>query len=217
MTKGQRLLDAVALMDRMWGYGGWEAEQTHLSLRKYLIDECYELLDALVAGDDDEIVSELGDLMLQVLFHARIAQAQGRFDIDDIASALADKLTERSPHLTNGHTGPLDPHVQDAAWEARKRAALAAGSCLDGIPHHAPSLLLADKILARVRKFAFPDELVPDDLRTVTLGSGTAEVDLRRSALAFADRVRCTELRHGATPASAREWQAQWTATEQTE
>jgi XTP/dITP diphosphohydrolase len=210
MRTGERLLDAVALLDRMWGYGGWEVEQTHMSLRKYLIDECYELLDALVAGDDREIVSELGDLLLQVLFHARIAQEQGRFDIDNVASVLADKLTERSPHLTNGHTGPLDPHAQDAAWEAGKRAALATGSCLDGIPHDAPSLLLADKILARVRKFDFPDELIPTDLRTATIGTGTAEVDLRRTALAFAARVRAAEHRHGRTPAAPPEWLAQW-------
>ncbi|NUS44990.1 MAG: MazG family protein [Mycobacteriaceae bacterium] len=201
-------------MDRLWGFGGWEVEQTHETLRPYLVEETYELLDAFDGGDDAEIASELGDLLLQVLFHARIAQAQGRFTVDDVARALVDKLTRRSPHLTNGHTGPLDAVSQDAAWHARKTTER-SGSCLDGIPPAQPSLALAEKIIARSRKAGLPDDLVPAELRAVRLdGSGQAEARLRAAALAFADRFRAAEARAAEeslrTPMSAEQWYSHW-------
>jgi XTP/dITP diphosphohydrolase len=194
-VRGRELLAAVELMDRLWGFGGWEVAQTHESLRPYLIEETYELLDALGGGDDAAIAEELGDLLLQVLFHARIAQAQGRFDVDDVARALVDKLTHRSPHLTNGHTGPLDAADQDRAWHARKAAEKSSRrSCLDDIPAAQPSLLLAEKVLARVRKAGLPDELIPDELRVVRLDApGNAEDELRKAVRAFAGRVRAAE------------------------
>jgi XTP/dITP diphosphohydrolase len=188
------LQDAADLMDRMWGYGGWEVEQTHESLRPYLIEETYELLDALGSGNDEAITEELGDLLLMVLFHSRIAQAQGRFTVDDVAAALIGKLTHRSPHLTNGHTGPLDAGVQDENWHARKAAEKAHRSSLDDIPLDQPSLVLAEKVLRRVDRAGFPADLVPEALRSVPLSpDGTAEVRLRATTLAFMAAVRAAE------------------------
>ena len=104
-SAGRRLLDAVAVMDRLRSPGGcpWDAEQTHVSLLRYLVEECYELVDAVERGDAAAVREELGDVLLQVLFHARIADEtpadQGGFDIDDVAGDLVDKLVRRHPHV----------------------------------------------------------------------------------------------------------------------
>jgi len=186
--------DAVELMDRMWGYGGWEVEQTHESLRPYLIEETYELLDALGGEDDEAIKEELGDLLLMVLFHARIAAAQGRFTVDDVAATLVDKLTHRSPHLTNGHTGPLDIATQDLNWHVRKATEKARRSCLDGIALAQPSLMLADQVRSRSAKAGFPADLIPHALRVIHLDApGNPEDELRKATLTFAARVRAAE------------------------
>lgn len=188
------LQDAADLMDRMWGYGGWEVEQTHETLRPYLIEETYELLDALGSGNDDAIKEELGDLLLMVLFHSRIARAQGRFTVDDVADTLIDKLTHRSPHLTDGHSGPLDVVAQDRNWHARKAAEKAHRSCVDDIPRAQPALMFAEKVLRRVRRAGFPDDLIPSALRTVALGpDGTAEVRLHTATVAFVGAIRAAE------------------------
>jgi XTP/dITP diphosphohydrolase len=133
-----------------------------------------------------------------VLFHSRIAEAEGRFTVDDVAAALVDKLTHRSPHLTNGHTGPLDANLQDRTWHARKATEMARSSCLDGIPLAQPSLMLAEKVLARSAKAGLPNDLVPDGLRVVRLRAstgapGNAEDILRKAALAFASDIRAAE------------------------
>ena len=101
---GQRLLELVAVMDRLRSPGGcpWDAEQTHASLVQYLVEETYETIEAIDAQDRDAMVEELGDLLLQVVFHARIGQeAAGAagFDIDDVAGGIADKLVARHPHV----------------------------------------------------------------------------------------------------------------------
>ena len=105
MRRASRLLDAVAVMDRLRSPGGcpWDAEQTHASLLRYLIEECYELVEAVELGDPAAIREELGDVLLQVLFHARIAAEtpadDGGFTIDDVAGDLVDKLVRRHPHV----------------------------------------------------------------------------------------------------------------------
>lgn len=188
------LLEAVRVMDELWSFGGWETRQTHETLRPYLVEETYELLDALAGGDDEAIKQELGDLLLQVLFHSRIAEAEGRFTIDDVAAALVDKLTHRSPHLTDGHTGPLDADSQGEAWNARKAVEKQHRSCMDDIPQAQPSLLLAEKVLRRAEQAGVPADLVPADLRGVRLDiSGKAEVRLRVATLAFVARIRAAE------------------------
>ncbi|KAA0023850.1 MazG family protein [Antrihabitans cavernicola] len=192
---GSKLVEAVQVMDRLWGYGGWEVNQTHDSLRPYLLEETYELLDAIGAEEPVTIKEELGDLLLQVLFHSRIAQASDKpFTVDDVAATLVAKLAHRSPHLGDVQVAPIDVRAQERAWEERKTAEKARRSCMDGIALAQPALALAEKILDRSAKAGFPKELVPSALRSVTLGgAGSAEEELRKSALAFARRIRAAE------------------------
>ncbi|GAA4471142.1 nucleoside triphosphate pyrophosphohydrolase [Rhodococcus olei] len=194
---GDGLVEAVDVMDRLWGFGGWEVTQTHDSLRRYLLEETYELLDAIEEGDPHGLREELGDLLLQVLFHSRIAQESGTdpFTVDDVARGLVTKLALRSPHLTDGHTGPIDVAEQERAWEAAKAAEKARASCLDGIAMAQPALALAEKVIERATRAGLPPELVPDELRLVRIAVGdNAEDALRKAVLAFAARIRATEV-----------------------
>src|SRR5919198_2822751 len=117
---GAGLLDAAAVMDRLRSPGGcpWDAEQTHESLRQYLVEECFELLEAIEEGDRAALREELGDVLLQVLFHARVAaeDAADPFDVDEVADALVDKLVGRHPHVFAGG----DPAVRDARSQERR-------------------------------------------------------------------------------------------------
>ncbi|EME19583.1 MazG family protein [Rhodococcus triatomae] len=212
-TLGDGLVEAAEVMDRLWSYGGWEVTQTHESLTTYLVEETYELLDAVAAGDAVEIREELGDLLLQVLFHARIAEAAGEFTVDDVAAELVAKLAHRSPHLADDVAGPIDIAEQERAWEARKEAEKQRASCLDGIATSLPSLAFAEKVLGRARKAGLPDDLIPVDLLTVEVGEN-AEVRLRAAVLAFAERVRRAEecaAAAGATRLTTDDWRTHWT------
>ncbi|NKS66254.1 nucleoside triphosphate pyrophosphohydrolase [Rhodococcus hoagii] len=191
---GDAVVEAALVMDKLWGFGGWEVTQTHDSLRPYLLEETYELLDAIQSGDPVAIREELGDLLLQVLFHSRIAEAAGEFTVDDVAATLVTKLAHRSPHLADDLAGPVDIAEQERAWEARKAAEKARESCIDGIALQQPALALAEKVVSRARKAGFPDELVPDELRMVRLGGPeSAEDGLRKAALRFVARIRAAE------------------------
>lgn len=191
---GDAVVEAVEVMDKLWGFGGWEVTQTHDSLRPYLLEETYELLDAIQSGDPVAIREELGDLLLQVLFHSRIAEAAGEFTVDDVAATLVTKLAHRSPHLADGIVGPVDIAEQERAWEVRKAAEKARESCIDGIALQQPALALAEKVISRARKAGLPDELVPDELRVVRLGGpASAEDELRKAALRFVARIRAAE------------------------
>ncbi|WP_072806996.1 MazG family protein [Rhodococcoides yunnanense] len=220
---GDDLIAAVVLMDRLRTIGGWEAQQTHASLSGYLLEETYELLDAIHSGNLVDLKEELGDILLQVLFHSRIAQDadEGRFDVDDVAAGLVAKLTHRTPHLTDGSTGPIDVAAQEKAWEEKKAAEKARGSCLDGIAMAQPALALAQKVVARASKAGLPDELIPDQLRTVHIGADhshggeSAEDLLRRDVLDFARRIRGAEELakvHGAQPGklTPMQWIENW-------
>ncbi|MBU3067482.1 MazG family protein [Nocardia sp. NEAU-G5] len=215
------LSEAVEVMDRLWNFGGWEVTQTHDSLRPYLLEETYELLDAIQHEDSETIREELGDLLLQVLFHSRIAEAAGEFTVDDVAAALVAKLVHRSPHLRDA---PIDRAAtlqekiaaQEKAWEERKTSEKARRSCLDGIAMAQPALALAEKILSRSRRAGLPDELIPADLRTVHLGGeDSAEERLRKAALSFAAQIRAAEdaaeaARGARLPLSATDWCTYW-------
>lgn len=220
---GDDLIAAVLLMDRLRVRGGWEAQQTHASLSGYLLEETYELLDAIHSGNLEDLKEELGDILLQVLFHSRIAQdaSENAFDVDDVAAGLVRKLTHRTPHLDDGSTGPIDIAVQEKAWEEKKAAEKARGSCLDGVALSQPALALAQKVVARASKAGLPDELIPDELRVVHIGldhshgGESAEDLLRRNVLRFADRIRDAEKSakvHGAVPGklTAIEWIENW-------
>lgn len=160
---GSRLLDVVAVMDRLRSPGGcpWDAEQTHESLVKYLIEEAHEAAEAIASGDLDHIREELGDVLLQVAFQSRVAQDDpvAPFDIDDVAGVLVDKLVRRHPHVF-ADGGASTPGEVEVAWEqikAQERAAKAqhgggeAGheGLLHGIPSSLPALLAAEKVVAR--------------------------------------------------------------------
>lgn len=191
---GERLVDAVALMDKLRTNGPWESEQTHDSLRRYLLEETYELFDAVHSGNADELREELGDVLLQVLFHARIAEdaPQHAFTIDDVADSLLAKLANRVPGVLAGE--PISLERQIAEWDERKAREKPRGSCLDGVPTGQPALALAQKVLGRVRDAGLPRDLVPPTLTTVAVGPDVdAENALRTEVLAFMDAVRAAE------------------------
>jgi len=146
---GDRLVDAVALMDRLRTTGPWESEQTHDSLRRYLLEETYELFDAVRSGDAGELREELGDVLLQVLFHARIAEdaTQHAFTIDDVADSLVRKLNNRAPSVLAGESISLDEQL--AQWEERKadeKRNKGAVSAMDDVPTGQPALALTQKV-----------------------------------------------------------------------
>ncbi len=215
------LAEAVDVMDRLWSFGGWEVTQTHDSLRPYLLEETYELLDAIGQEDAETIKEELGDLLLQVLFHSRIAEAAGEFTVDDVAAALVSKLVNRSPHLSDpvvdvGADVAAKVAAQEKAWEERKLTEKARRSCLDGIAMAQPALALAEKIRSRSAKAGLPEDLVPEGLRAVALGGPeSAEERLRKAALSFATRIRGVEdaaekARGERAPLSAEQWREFW-------
>lgn len=191
---GERLVDAVAVMDKLRTAGPWESKQTHDSLRRFLLEETYELFDAVRSGDADSVRDELGDVLLQVLFHARIAEDAPvhPFTIDDVADALLRKLGNRAPGVLAGESISLEEQL--AQWEERKAQEKPRNSVLANVPTGQPALALAHKVLQMVTKAGFPSDLVPANVTTVTV---TADVDaedaLRTSVLEFMDTVRAVE------------------------
>jgi XTP/dITP diphosphohydrolase len=160
-----QLQRAVQVMDRLRSPGGcpWDAAQTHESLRRYLLEETYEVLEAIEIGDLTLLREELGDLLLQVLFHARLAEElpPGQaFSIDDVAADLADKLIRRHPHVYPGGEVPAHPRSESATgpasldaanetWERQKITEKGRTSATDGVPLAQPALALSAKLLAR--------------------------------------------------------------------
>ncbi|MGB3353778.1 MAG: nucleoside triphosphate pyrophosphohydrolase [Mycobacterium sp.] len=192
---GERLVDAVAMMDKLRTAGPWESQQTHDSLRRYLLEETYELFDAVHSGDLTELRDELGDVLLQVLFHARIAEdaPEKSFDIDDVADALVRKLGNRVPAVLAGESITLEDQL--AQWEQRKSLEkLARESIMDDIPTAQPALALAQKVLARAEIAGLPADLIPEAITTVTVSADVdAENALRSAVLEFMDEVRAAE------------------------
>ena len=192
---GWELLAAVELMDRLRRDGPWERDQTHESLRRYLVEETYELLDAIDSGDRDHLLEELGDILLQVLFHARIAadRSGDPFDIDDVARAFTTKISARTQGVLSG--SDIDLQTQLEEWETRKAAEKARGSVLDGIATGQPALALAQKVLERLAAAGFPDDLVPDAVRSVRVVADGPSVEdaLRAAVLQFMADIRVAE------------------------
>lgn len=203
-------------MDRLRRECPWDAQQTHESLAPYLLEESYETLDALEAGDHQHLCEELGDLLLQVIFHARVAaeRTDGTgFDIDDVAAGIASKLVRRHPHVF-GDVTVADADEVKRNWNAIKAAERAAtgdgpGSALDGVPMGQPALSLAAQLQRRAEAAGIP---VPvqfepgDDGEVSELGAElfavvakaraaglNPELELRHAARVFSDRVRAWE------------------------
>lgn len=149
---GARLLDLVTVMDQLRLHCPWDREQTHESLATYLVEETYETLEAIEIGDPGHLREELGDLLLQVVFHARVAEElhpdDGRFDIDEVASGIVDKLVHRHPHVFAG-LDVADAGEVEVNWERLKHAEKGRASVLDGVPLALPALALAHKVLGK--------------------------------------------------------------------
>jgi tetrapyrrole methylase family protein / MazG family protein len=134
----------------------WDREQDHMTLRWHAVEEVYELLDAIEARDDHELEEELGDLLLQVVFHCQLAKERNAFNFDKVARRITEKLIRRHPHVF-GTTKVKDVDEVWANWEKIKRAEKhgtkhARASALDGIPKHLPALLHAEKLVKKARK-----------------------------------------------------------------
>ena len=156
-----QLLDVMARLRAPDGCP-WDREQDHLSLRQHAVEEVYELMDAIEAGDDHEMAEELGDLLLQVVFHCQLARERGVFDFDQVTQTLVDKLIRRHPHVF-GDVKVKDIDQVWANWEQIKKAEKAGTkherpSALDGIPKHLPALLRAEKLVKKARKSGLMDK-----------------------------------------------------------
>ncbi|MEL4359401.1 MULTISPECIES: MazG family protein [unclassified Luteococcus] len=145
----------------------WDAQQTHRSLATYLVEETGEVLDAIESGDDADLREELGDLLLQVVFHCEIAAREGRFDLDDVAHDIADKLVRRHPYVFTDAEVPAD---MMASWEQRKRAEKGRTSSLDGIAQQLSALARATKVTSRVRNHDVAVELADEPITADEVG-----------------------------------------------
>jgi XTP/dITP diphosphohydrolase len=191
LPRGTELLRAVSIMDRLRDPDGgcpWDLEQDHHSLARYLVEETYELLDAVAVENDHDVMEELGDVLLQVLFHARIAAERHAFGVDDVARTLVDKLVRRHPHVFAGVEGVDDADAVQRNWDRLKSTEKGGRGPLDGIPSGMPGLALLDALLRRVRRLGMmPEEpaVVVADLRATldmleagVAGTNADEVEL---------------------------------------
>src|SRR5437660_3801560 len=158
MKKNPAINELVKVMGRLRSPTGcpWDREQDHRSLRFHAVEEVYELMDAIEAGDDHEMLEELGDLLLQIVFHCQLAKERAAFDFDQVARHITDKLVRRHPHVF-GETKVNNVEEVWANWEQIKWAEKhgtrhARPSALDGIPKHLPALLHAEKLVKKAWK-----------------------------------------------------------------
>lgn len=189
----RQVLDIMAALRAPEGCP-WDREQDHRTLRFHAVEEVYELLDAIEAGDDHELAEELGDLLLQVVFHCQLGRERGVFDFDAVCQRLADKLVRRHPHVFG------DARVKDvdqvwANWERIKRAEKHGTkherpSALDGIPRHLPALLRAGKLAKKARKAGL---LPPQDVKLRPAGRARAGTRRELAALLFDLTAHCQE------------------------
>jgi len=168
MKRTPAINDLLAIMARLRSPRGcpWDRQQNHRTLRWHAVEEVYELLDAIEAGDDHELEEELGDVLLQVVFHCQLARERGAFDFERVARRIADKLIRRHPHVF-GQLRVKNVDQVWANWEQIKRAEKqgtrhARPSALDGIPRSLPALLQAAKLVRKARKAKLlPPETTP--------------------------------------------------------
>jgi XTP/dITP diphosphohydrolase len=210
---GARLLDAVAVMDRLVSPGGdpWKQQQTHATLAQYLLEEAYEAYDAIAGGDLDALREELGDVLLQVVLHARLAEDRTDgtpWNVDDVAAGLVDKMVRRNPHVFAGeNVDSVEAIIEN--WERIKREEKARDSVLDGVALSQPALALAAKILQRAARAGLDvplpssDDLGSSLLRLVAQARAAGsepEAALRRAALDHAERIRAAEQKSAGPP-----------------
>ena len=203
---GARLLDLVAVMDRLRSPGGcpWDAEQTSESLVKYLVEEAFELVEAIEEGDREMLREELGDVLLQVMFHARIAEEDPNepFGIDEVAGGIVDKLMYRHPHVFGEAHAPTAEHVE-ANWDQLKAAEKQRDSVVDGVPLAQPALALVAKLHSRAAKAGIEvdrpgtDRNIGDRLLDLAVEAQRQgldpEAELRAAARRYREAIRQAE------------------------
>lgn len=185
LPAGVELLRAVQVMGRLRDPEAgcpWDLEQDHRTLARYLVEETYELLDAIGDEDEDAVREELGDVLLQVLFHAQIAVEDRHYGIDDVARGLVDKLVRRHPHVFAAADGDasLDADGVQRSWDALKAQEKGGQGPLDGIPSGMPGLALLDALLRRVRRLGMLPAEVPavlDELQGTVRDLATVSPD----------------------------------------
>ena len=203
MTEADSLRALVRVMDRLRSPGGcpWDAQQTHESLVPYALEEAYELAEAIETGNRPGLREELGDLLLQVVFHARIATEHPTdpFDVDDVAADLVAKLVRRHPHVFEDAPLEGDAHVQ---WDRLKNVEKQRASALDGVPAALGALARAQKIAGRAGRAGMATDAPDGDglgerlLRLVLEAQAAgldAEGELRRTAAAWEQDLRAGE------------------------
>lgn len=217
---GDGLSELIAVMDRLRSPGGcpWDARQTHRSLAEYLLEEAYETVEAIESGDRDDLREELGDLLLQVVFHSRIAEEdpEDPWGIDEVARGIVAKLVRRHPHVfaTDDVAADSDivttPEQVESRWHALKTQEKGRASVTEGIPEALPALLRASKVLARSEHLEVPlaqagdplddihdEEALGDRLLAVVAASRArgwdAEAALRDAVRRQAGRIREAE------------------------
>jgi XTP/dITP diphosphohydrolase len=163
VSEPDSLVELVATMARLRAECAWKSRQTHRSLARYLLEETHETLEAIDSGDMVHLREELGDLLLQVYFHAAIAAETGDFTIRDVAADLIAKLVRRNPHVFGDSTA-TDPDEINEAWEQIKLTEKSRATPDEGIPTSLPALLYADKVVDRMQRAGLP---VVDDQGTV--------------------------------------------------
>jgi tetrapyrrole methylase family protein/MazG family protein len=158
-ARASEMTRLVAIMARLRAPGGcpWDRRQTHASLLPYLVEETYELKDAILARKPERIREELGDLLLQIVFHAQMASERGRFDLEDVARGISEKLIRRHPHVFGPARRRISPEEVLGNWEKIKLAEKAKGtkSVLEGVPGSLPALLRAYRVQEKVAQFGF--------------------------------------------------------------
>jgi tetrapyrrole methylase family protein/MazG family protein len=153
-----QLVAVMAALRAKKGGCPWDKEQTHVTLKPYLIEESYELFEAIDAGDDQKILGELGDVLLQVVFHAQVAADRGAFTADDVAAAIAKKMVDRHPHVFGAAKKVKDAAEQTLSWEALKmkeKEHQARKSIVDGVPSAMPALMRAKRVLSKAARAQF--------------------------------------------------------------
>ena len=178
------------VMDKLRSPGGcpWDAEQDHTSLLKYLLEESYEFIESVESNDREAMQEELGDLLLQVYFHSRMAEEDAKqpFNIEDVAKSVADKLIRRHPHVFAGEVIDSSADVLEN-WEKQKAAEKGRTSAIDGVPLAQPALPLATKVLYRLKKLNYDlsvsepiklkEDVDQDQFGQILLGLITQAVD----------------------------------------
>ena len=179
------LLRLAAIMSRLRVECPWDAEQTHRSLAKHLIEETAEVIDALESGADEHDINdhdlreELGDLLLQIYFHAEIASGEDRFDIEDVARGVSDKLVRRHPWVFAGEDNPDD---MMGTWEAAKLSEKRRESALEGIPNSLDALARAAKVVSRTRHVHLAVEMAVEPITAEQVGEQILAIVQRAQA-----------------------------------